>query len=323
MAHMQIREMYSQLRDAMDLLADPGNHRSLRRRPPQDACGRRSSGCPRASTAKRQTSTRYASPRSRATQSSGSSATSGRAPWPRTSSSGSSKRRRPGSSPRARTTRVVGVARRAEDEASEEEEDEDAFRHERGRSDIDARSDQMTPHAVKSEAMANTRDMLTGSAGFHSMSLRGSEGPLPAGLQSAVRRADEAGRALRPVGSALRARFADPKKASDLIDDKRHLNTAHRPGRRPRRRVHRGDRLSEVRPGPAEGRVRRQPRSHAQADGGVPEIAQDRDGSVSSSSTRSTTPRRSATWPRTSATSSASASGRRREPTRTASKSRC
>lgn len=84
----------------------------------------------------------------------------------------------------------------------------------------------MTPHAVKSEAMATTRDVLAGVAGFHAMSLADQKA-----LFQQVYRAQCAeltrpgGRYGPPPASGLPARaFAEPRRASQLIDDKRHLN---------------------------------------------------------------------------------------------------
>jgi hypothetical protein len=86
----------------------------------------------------------------------------------------------------------------------------------------------MTPY-VKSQAMAATRDVLSGVAGFHTMS--------PADQKSLFQQVYRAQCAelTRPGGpygppaqaaSLPRAFFGPtPKKASDMIDDKRHLNT--------------------------------------------------------------------------------------------------
>lgn len=84
----------------------------------------------------------------------------------------------------------------------------------------------MTPHAVKSEAMATTRDVLAGVAGFHAMSLADQKA-----LFQQVYRA-QCAELTRPGGRygpspapGLPARaFAEPRRASELIDDKRHLN---------------------------------------------------------------------------------------------------
>src|SRR5687768_9578557 len=82
----------------------------------------------------------------------------------------------------------------------------------------------MTTQAVKSEAMTTTRDMLSAVAGFQSMSMADQKA-----LFQQVYRA-QCAELTKPGGrygsaQALPRALADPKKASDMIDDKRHLNT--------------------------------------------------------------------------------------------------
>lgn len=79
----------------------------------------------------------------------------------------------------------------------------------------------MTNQAVKSEAMASTRELLTKVAGFSAMAHEDQKS-----LFQEIYRAkcNELTRATGPNGASARA-LAQPKKASDMIDDKRHLNT--------------------------------------------------------------------------------------------------
>jgi len=85
----------------------------------------------------------------------------------------------------------------------------------------------MTIHAVKSEAMAITRDMLTGVASFHAMSLADQKALFQQVYKAQCAELTKAGARYGPPsrasGAPARA-FADARKASDLIDDQRHLN---------------------------------------------------------------------------------------------------
>jgi hypothetical protein len=84
----------------------------------------------------------------------------------------------------------------------------------------------MMTQAVKSEAMATTRDLLTGVAGFHSMSLADQKALFQQIYKAQCAELTKPGGRYGPAQSAgLPARaFAGPKKASDMIDDQRHLN---------------------------------------------------------------------------------------------------
>lgn len=75
--------------------------------------------------------------------------------------------------------------------------------------------------AVKSEAMATTREMLTGVAGFYSMSLADQKALFHQVYKAQCAELTKPGGRYGPPPARA---FADPKKASDLIDDKRHTN---------------------------------------------------------------------------------------------------
>ena len=85
----------------------------------------------------------------------------------------------------------------------------------------------MTTHAVKTEAMANTRAMLSGIAGFHSMALGEQKALFQQVYKAQCAELTKPGARYGPptAASLVPARaFAGPPKASDMIDDKRHLN---------------------------------------------------------------------------------------------------
>jgi hypothetical protein len=80
----------------------------------------------------------------------------------------------------------------------------------------------MTTQAVKSEAMASTRALLTNVAGFQAMSPEDQTALFRELYRAKVAELSTSnGHNGRSAG--VRA-FAGPKKASDMIDDKRHLN---------------------------------------------------------------------------------------------------
>ena len=78
----------------------------------------------------------------------------------------------------------------------------------------------MTPHAVKSEALSTTRQMLAEVAGFHTMSLDDQKSLFQQVYKAQCAELTKPGGRYGPPARAL----ATPKKASDMIDDKRHLN---------------------------------------------------------------------------------------------------
>ena len=83
----------------------------------------------------------------------------------------------------------------------------------------------MTTQAVKSEAMATARAMLSGIAGFHAMSLGEQKALFQQVYKAQCAELTKPGGRYGPSAGAPARAFADPKKASDMIDDKRHLNT--------------------------------------------------------------------------------------------------
>jgi hypothetical protein len=85
----------------------------------------------------------------------------------------------------------------------------------------------MTTDAVKSEAIATTREMLTGVTGFHSMSLTDQKALFQQVYRGQCAELTKPGARYGPPSRASNGQaraFAGPKKASDMIDDNRHLN---------------------------------------------------------------------------------------------------
>jgi hypothetical protein len=84
----------------------------------------------------------------------------------------------------------------------------------------------MMTQAVKSEAMSTTRDMLSNVAGFQTMSPTDQKALFQQVYRAQCAELTRPGGRYGPAAQAstLPRAFADPKKASDMIDDKRHLN---------------------------------------------------------------------------------------------------
>jgi hypothetical protein len=85
-----------------------------------------------------------------------------------------------------------------------------------------------TTQTVKSLALANTRDLLSGVAGFATMTPTDQRSLFRQVYNAQCAELDQMGgrgrSAIASNGESTARALADPRKASDMIDDKRHLN---------------------------------------------------------------------------------------------------